>query len=782
MPRRLRLPQFRRLRTRLTIVCVGLVAAAMLAMSVTLLVVAEHSATDQVQRELAASGTVFDRLWSQRAAQLGNAAGLLARDFGFRAAVATGDKATIVSALDNLKRRMGVPTAFVVGVDGGVTGIAQPQVAREAAGLWNALDGGQMSGVVQLGGSARHVIAAPILAPQLIGWVVFATDLDGKEMRALQSLSAIPIQAAVFQRSAGGQWADPSDPAGGVLSSFIDRAAKDRSASEATTPAGPALALVKPLPIITGAPQTVLLLRYPLDLALAGYHRLEVAILLAGLLGLLATLFATFRMARSITRPVTLLDAAAARLAAGNEASVPVEGNDELSRLAESFTRMATDIAERERRITQLAFNDTLTGLPNRAHFLEHVEHELKLSERNGGGIAVLIADLDDFKSVNDTLGHPVGDELLRRGATRLDSALGQSFVARLGGDEFVIVARQDPDQPIARLAKLAIATMCSPTRIDGHVVTPGASIGSAISPGDGTDARALLKNADLALHRAKELGRRTFCFFEEALNQRAQERRRIESDLRVALQEGQFELHLQPLFDLARDRIGSFEALLRWRHPTRGYVSPAEFISIAEEMGLSVEIGGWALRDARQQATTWPDHIRVAVNVSPVQCRRPGLNETVMRALAASGLSPNRLELEITESIFLEGSDSTFTLLHGLRSLGVRIALDDFGTGYSSLSYLQRFPFDKIKIDQSFIRDLLTRPGAVAIVRAITDLARALGMETTAEGVEQAEQLAELRKHGCTSVQGYLFSKPIDGAAVHALLAEDMPRRAAAG
>ncbi|HEX4695963.1 putative bifunctional diguanylate cyclase/phosphodiesterase [Sphingomonas sp.] len=753
----------------------------MLAISVTLLAVAEHSATDQVERELAATGTVSDRLWSQRAAQLGGAAGLLARDFGFRAAVATGDKPTIVSALDNLKRRMGVPVAFVVGADGNVVG-GGSQMSAEAAGLWNALDAGQTSGVTQLGGTPHQVIAAPILAPQLIGWVVFATDLDVKEMRGLQSLSAIPIQAAVFQRRENGQWADPFDPESGALSSFIERAAKDRSASEVTTPTGTALALVKPLPTMAGAPDAVLLLRYPLDLALAGYHRLQVTVLLAGLLGLLTTLFATFRMARSITRPVTLLEAAAARLAAGNEASVPVEGNDELSRLAESFNRMATDIAERERRITQLAFNDTLTGLPNRAHFLEHVEHELKLSERNGGGIAVLIADLDNFKSVNDTLGHPVGDELLRQVAAQLDTVLGHSFVARLGGDEFVIVARQDPDDPIERLAKRALDAVGAPTRIDGHDVTPGASIGIAISPGDGTDARALLKNADLALHRAKELGRRTFCFFEEALNQRAQERRRIEGDLRIALQEGQFELHFQPLFDLARDRIGSFEALLRWHHPTRGFVSPAEFIPIAEEMGLIVEIGAWALRDACQQATAWPEHVRVAVNVSSVQCRRPGLNETVMRALAASGLSPSRLELEITESIFLEGSDATFTLLHGLRGLGVRVALDDFGTGYSSLSYLQRFPFDKIKIDQSFIRDLLTRSGAVAIVRAITDLARALGMETTAEGVEEEAQLAELRKHGCTSVQGYLFSKPVDGAAVQAMLADDTPRRAAVG
>jgi diguanylate cyclase (GGDEF)-like protein len=766
----MRLPHFRHLRTRLTVLYAGLFAAAMLGISALLMVIAERSATTQVERELAASGTVFDRLWSQRASQLGGAAALLARDFGFRAAVATGDKATIASALDNLKKRMGVPMAFVVGTDGGVTGL-RPEFQHDAGKLWSALDGGQMSGVVSLGGTARHVIAAPIMAPQLIGWVVFATDLDAREMRGLQNLSAIPIDAAVFQRRATGKWVDPSDGEAVALSAFIDRAVKDRSVSTVTTPSGTALALVKPLPVMAGAPAAVLLLRYPLDQALAGYHRLQLAILLAGLLGLLVTFVATWRMARSITQPVTLLDAAATRLADGNEASVPVEGNDELARLAATFNRMATDIADRERRITHLAFNDVLTGLPNRAHFLEYVDQELRLAASNGTQIAVLVVDLDAFKTINDTLGHPTGDALLVHVGRCLTTTLDSAFVARLGGDEFVVVARVDGNAE--RLAERALGAIAEPTLIDGHDITPEASIGIALSPADGMDARQLLKSADLALYRAKELGRGTYCFFEESLNRRAQERRQLESDLRLAIRAGQFELFFQPLFDLEQDRIGSFEALMRWHHPTRGLVSPVEFIPVAEDTGMIVELGAWALREACAHAAQWPAHVRVAVNVSSVQFRRPGLSEVVMQALSANGLEPGRLELEITESIFLEESEATFKLLHGLRALGVRIALDDFGTGYSSLSYLQSFPFDKIKIDRSFIQDILSRPGAVAIVRAITDLARALGMETTAEGVEESEQLAELRKHGCSSVQGYLFSRPIDARAVKAMLLE---------
>jgi len=315
---------------------------------------------------------------------------------------------------------------------------------------------------------------------------------------------------------------------------------------------------------------------------------------------------------------------------------------------------------------------------------------------------------------------------------------------------------------------------MAQPLTIDGNELVPSTSIGIAISPDDGADGETLLRNADLALYRAKEAGRGTFAFFEESLNERAQQRRQLETDLRVALDLGQLELHYQPLFDLEQNRVCSFEALLRWNHPTRGQISPVEFIPVAEDTGLIVPIGAWVIREACNRAASWPEHIRIAVNVSPVQFHRGSLNETILRALAVSGLAPGRLEVEITESIFLEGGDATLKLLHSLRSLGVRVALDDFGTGYSSLSYLQSFPFDKLKIDRSFIQNLLTREGASAIVRAITELAHALNIETTAEGVEETAQLMELRAHGCSSVQGFLFAEPMTAADVERLFRED--------
>ena len=670
---------------------------------------------------------------------------------------------------------MHVPIAFVVGQDGSVSGLADPRARTEAAALWQAFDAGQMTGVVRLGGAARHVIAAPILAPALVGWVVFATNLDAREMRSFEQLSAIPIEAVVLQQRADGSWSEGGGDAGAgaALSRFVDHALGQAFPSAVDVDGKTAIALAKPLPSMAGAPRSALLLRYPLRRALANLRQLQLAIAIAGLLGLAATILGTWRIARSITRPISLLDAAAGRLATGDAAAVPVESDDELGRLAASFNQMAAGIAQRERQITHLAFNDVLTGLPNRALFHEHLERELRLRQRGGGELALLCIDLDDFKAVNDTLGHPIGDELLRRLADRLTAEMGEAFVARLGGDEFVIVARPDAGRSAEARARSALELMQTPLTIDGHDIIPSASIGVAIAPGDGDDPGTLLKNADLALYRAKELGRRTFSFFEEALDQRAQARRQLESDLRVALREGQFTLFFQPLFDLEKERIGSFEALIRWHHPTRGLVSPLEFIPLAEETGLIVDIGAWVLREACAQACTWPDHIRVAVNVSSVQFRRPGLAEIVLQAVLQSGLAPTRLELEITESIFLEGSDATLRLMHSLRAVGVRIALDDFGTGYSSLSYLQSFPFDKLKIDRSFIVNLLTKPGAGAIVRAITDIAHALGMEVTAEGVEEHSQLAAVRQHGCTSVQGYLFSKPVEADRVLALLGD---------
>jgi diguanylate cyclase (GGDEF)-like protein len=403
-----------------------------------------------------------------------------------------------------------------------------------------------------------------------------------------------------------------------------------------------------------------------------------------------------------------------------------------------------------------------LTGLPNRAFFRQHLGHELQQAVHRSDRLALLCLDLDNFKSVNDTLGHPAGDELLKIVADRLRSVAGEGQVARLGADEFAIIIPHASGD-VAVLARTLIARISEPCSLgDGKPVTVTASVGIAFAPSDASDGDTLLKNADLALNRAKAEGRATFRFFEAEMNARAQARHQIEMDLRGAIAAGQLELHYQPLVALETDRIGSFEALLRWNHPVRGRISPLEFVPIAEETGLIVPIGNWVIQEACREALHWPDHVRVAVNVSSIQFREPGLETVVLQALAASGLTPERLEIEITESIFLESSETILSILHKLRAIGVRIALDDFGTGYSSLGYLQSFPFDKIKIDRSFTEQILVRPDSAAIVAAVSALARALGMESTAEGVETEDQLEQLRRDGCTSVQGFLLSAPV--------------------
>jgi diguanylate cyclase (GGDEF)-like protein len=393
----------------------------------------------------------------------------------------------------------------------------------------------------------------------------------------------------------------------------------------------------------------------------------------------------------------------------------------------------------------------------------------------------VLCLDLDNFKSVNDTLGHPIGDLLLKAVADRLRALLPDpATVARLSGDEFALVDPNvaDPDAAGA-LAQAIIAAVAQPFDIDGHQLVIGTSVGIALAPTDGNRSDQLLKNADMALYRAKSEGRGTHRFFEREMDARVQARHVLELDMRKALANGEFELHYQAQVNLASDRIAGFEALIRWHHPERGLVLPTEFIPLAEETGLITSIGEWVIRTACLEAAPWPDRIRIAVNLSPVQFRSRSLAATVIGALATSGLAPSRLELEITESVLLEHNEATLATLHHLRDLGVRISMDDFGTGYSSLSYLRSFPFDKIKIDRSFTRDLDTTPDSVAIVRAVASLGKSLGITTTAEGVETPRQLEIVRSEGCNEVQGHVYSEAVAADDVWTLLAR-FDRRAA--
>ena len=444
----------------------------------------------------------------------------------------------------------------------------------------------------------------------------------------------------------------------------------------------------------------------------------------------------------------------------------------------DAFLVAAVDITERrkaEARVAYLAHHDALTGLPNRVLYLDRLKDALDRGVASNHQVAVLCVDLDLFKNVNDSFGHPVGDQLLKAVAGRLRHAVGGSdLVARLGGDEFAVMLEADAATNSAgQIAGRLIRVLSEPYEIDGIEIVIGASVGIAMSPGDGVTSDELLRNADMALYRAKSEGRGTHCFFEQEMDRQAQKRRTMEADLRHALANGEFQVYYQPLVDLDAHRIAGFEALLRWKHPDKGMISPAEFIPVAEDIGLIGPIGEWVLRQACDEAARWPADIKIAVNLSPVQFRNRNLVQTVINALARSRLDASRLELEITESLFLAETEANLATLHALRALGIRISMDDFGTGYSSLSYLRSFPFDKIKIDRSFVRDLSSRPDCAAIVRAISGLGRSLNIATTAEGVETADQLDCLRAEGCTQVQGFLFSPAVPAGDLPALFAK---------
>ena len=412
--------------------------------------------------------------------------------------------------------------------------------------------------------------------------------------------------------------------------------------------------------------------------------------------------------------------------------------------------------------IHHLAHHDTLTGLPNRALFAIELEHALARAKR-GEKSALLYLDLDHFKRVNDTLGHSIGDELLRQVADRLRGCVRETdMIARLGGDEFAILqtplARPADSAALARRVEEAMQPTFS---LGASEAVIGVSIGIATAPDDAMDQEQLVKSADLALYAAKASGRGSYHFYKEELDIRMKARHQVEADLRVALAEQQLELYYQPIVDLQSGEVKCCEALVRWHHPTRGMVSPMDFIPIAEECGLIAPLGHWVLRQACIAAAGWPRGIAVAVNLSSAQIKPDTLALQVTAALGASGLAPDRLELEVTESVLMQNTVETLATLHHLRELGVRIAIDDFGTGYSSLSYLRTFPFDKIKIDKSFVDQIADKEDCVTIVQAVTTMAQRLSMTTVAEGVETDDQRQKLSELGCTEMQGYLFSRP---------------------
>jgi diguanylate cyclase (GGDEF)-like protein len=497
--------------------------------------------------------------------------------------------------------------------------------------------------------------------------------------------------------------------------------------------------------------------------------KIRLTLIAASVTGFLILFGTAAVLTRATVGSVKRIATATEQVAQGIEVDIDtLDRGDELGTIVRSLAVFQANVSQ----IAFLAHNDPLTALPNRVLFQDRIQQALALLDRDLG-FAVLCLDLDRFKVVNDTLGHPVGDELLRQVADRLRACVREGdTVARLGGDEFaIILLKATLPAAVDALAVRIIEAIGSGFEIEGHQINIGTSIGMAMAPADGATASVLLKNADTALYGAKANGRGTSCFYEASMNAALQQRRDIEVGLRQAIAMDEFRLHYQPLVDARTRRVAGFEALIRWQHPVRGLISADSFIPVAESSGLIAAIGLWVMRKACMDAKTWPGGIKIAVNLSPSQFKDKNLIDGVRDALTASGLEAERLELEITESVLLHDSQAILEILRQIKALGVKISMDDFGTGYSSLSYLRSFPFDKVKIDQSFVRDLPNDLNALAIVRAIVGLSVTFGMSVTAEGVETIAQAEQLEREKCNHLQGYLFSRPIPFASVAPLI-----------
>jgi diguanylate cyclase (GGDEF)-like protein len=498
--------------------------------------------------------------------------------------------------------------------------------------------------------------------------------------------------------------------------------------------------------------------------------RIRLALIAASVAGSLMLFGTAALLTRATVSSVKRIATATEKVAQGN-ATIDIAAlsrGDELGTIVRSLAVFQSQVSQ----IAFLAHHDPLTRLPNRILFHDRIEQALAQLDRNIG-FAVLCLDLDRFKVVNDTLGHPVGDGLLRQVGDRLLTCIREGdTVARLGGDEFAIILLNVTDPAaVDALAERIIKVIGSNYDIDGHQINIGTSIGMALAPADGAASHELLKKADTALYQSKANGRGTSCFYEDSMNAALQHRRETEIGLRRAIVQEEFQLHYQPLVATGSRHATGFEALIRWLHPERGLLTADEFIPVAESSGLIAGIGAWVLRKACMDAATWPETIRIAVNLSPSQFKDKDLISNVRSALAVSGLAANRLELEITESVLLQDSVAVLNILGQIKAMGVQIAMDDFGTGYSSLNYLLRFPFDKIKIDQSFVRGLPQDQNAIAIVRAIVGLGVTFGMTVIAEGVESEEQAQLLELEKCTHMQGFLFSRPVPATSVLMLI-----------
>ena len=772
-----RLAGAQHLATKLTVLYTGLFGVVLILISLAVYSAISSAAQRQVRGELVASGTVFDRVWSMRSEQLRQGSTLLSRDFGFREAVATGDKATIVSAMENLRARLQIDLAFMVGTDGSIA--TTQALDFEPDHLLNALYSSEApSGVYVLDGTPYQMVASPILSPDLVGWTVFAVRLDTAEMSTLERLAAIPLRASVAHK-VGASWVrDPSRNLGDQtdLNRLMTRAerTKTRAPLEMDTPAGAAIALVKPLQSLTQQDHTALVLTYPMAQALAPYRPLLASIGLTGLLGLLLVVLGSWSLARGVTRPVSALDAAVGRLQRGEDGQVAVESQDEIGRLAASFNLMAKEIRERERAITHLALHDAETGLGNRLSLERALE---AMSLEVGPRLFVAVLGIDRFAHVRGAIGYTLAAQVIQEVGARLSGLQARGAVARLSTDVLGLAFVADDLTGAQRLLEAVLVDLEQPLHIGGDAIDVALSVGlSPVPPGQ--PAGEMIARANIGLDQARARQAKIAVFDAETYGDPASNLA-LMSGMLWAIRSGGIELFHQPKFDLRQRRVNAVEGLVRWRHPTRGMLRPDLFIPMAEETGHIRTLTDWVLRQAiiDQTAMAKAGHeLEVSINISGRLLGDRDFADLVDRTVKPA---TGKLCFEITETAVIEHPDLALELLDRFRDAGVAISIDDFGSGLSSLAYLKQIRGQELKIDRSLITDITQSQRDALIVRSTIDLAHGLGMKVTGEGVETANTFQLLAAMGCDSIQGYFVAKPQPLNELLVFLREDGAQRA---
>ena len=745
---------FERLQTKLTVLYAGLFALALSVVAVTVYVAIASNAQRAVREELAATGTVFDRVWALRTQRLQDGAQLLSRDFGFRAAVATHDRATIESAVTNLRQRLGLDLAFTVGVDGEVVGLDPKRLDLET--LWNALDAEDgAQGVFLIDDQPYQLISAPVLSPTLTGWVVFAAKLDQREMRALEKLSAIGLDAQVFIQR-GETWVSSNRaPAGAALATFVANATRDKANAPARLRGdGDSLVLVQPIRALDQTRGAALVLRYPMALAMAPYRPLMAAVILAGLLGAALVGAASWALSRGLAKPITALDEAARRLQRGEDVSVEVETSDEIGRLAQSFNLMAEEIRDREAEMIHQALHDAETGLPNR-RALERAIQDRMAQIQAGEQAIITTIGFDRFPQVRAAIGYELATELVAKLGRRIAETVPGVIVGRLTTSILCVLSTATNLDDVLARAEVLLPGLEAPLQIGGEPVDVHITLGLASTSNCDLDASRLIEHALIGLDQARLTHRKLMVFDPVAYGDPASNLS-LMSEMLDAVRNGDLYLNHQPKLDLRSGQITGVEALVRWNHPTRGFMRPDLFVGMAEETGHIRALTDFVLAQAiadQARLRAAGHEVMMSVNVSGRLIDDPSFAEHAIAQVAATGAN---ICFEITETAVIGNPDVALAVLDRLAKASIRISIDDYGAGLSSLAYLKQIRADELKIDKMFVTALATEGTDALLVKSTVDLAHSLGMKVTAEGVETREVIAALQLMGCDLAQGY--------------------------